>query len=277
MRTVVSPTLSSICHSMNLVLSLVQEIGELLVGDSLSALVVPEVGSVVRVGLTEGSNGGLDGVTQSTGVTTRAGVHVINSSKSEELLHHGRSNNTSSTRSGDQAHTDGTALASHLNGDGVDLTLVGTPIATAHGNDGHLGNQDGSLDGSGHFLGALGTKTDMTVAVTDSDEGLEAGSLSGSGLLLDGEHLHNLLLKIGKQLVDNLGFLDGQGEQVDLLDGGDLTGLHQTTKLGHGHPFALLLSVAARAALLTATATRALLLHRSLSGNFSRNFSRNYK
>ena len=42
--------------------SLAQEVGELLVGDDIVALVVPEVRSEVRVGLAQSGNGGLDRV-----------------------------------------------------------------------------------------------------------------------------------------------------------------------------------------------------------------------
>ena len=119
----------------------------------------------------------------------------------------------------------------------------------------------------------------MAVAVTHSHEGLEAGSLTGGGLLLDGEHLHDLLLQLREQHVHDLGLLDGQGEEVDLLDGGDLAELHQAAQLGHGHPFTRLLGVAARTSSLTATATgAALLLSGGSSGSFSSgSFNRNFR
>ena len=46
-----------------------------------------------------------------------------------------------------------------------------------------------------YLLGALDTKTDVTVVVTDGDEGLEPGALTGPGLLLDGHDLENLVLE----------------------------------------------------------------------------------
>ena len=278
----VSPT-PSLIKIQSLVLlrlgTLAQEVGELLVRNLLVALVVPEVGSVVAVGVLQRVEAGLDGVAQSAGVTTRARVHIINTCEGDELLHRGRSDDARTTRSGDQTHTDGTALASHLDGHGVHLTGVVTPVATTHGDDRHLGDEDGTLDGSGDFLGALGTETNVSVAVTDSHESLEAGSLTGSGLLLDGEHLHDFLLQLREKHVHDLGLLDGEGEEVDLLDGGDLAELHQTTKLGHGHPFLGLLHVAAGASSLTTTATRAaLLLGGSSSGGFSSgSFNRDFR
>lgn len=81
---------------------------------------------------------------------------------------------------------DGTALARLLDGDGVRLTEVGTPVSSPDGNDGKLGNDDGGADGSGDFLGGLDSETDVALGVTDDNDSLEAGTLTGTGLLLDG-------------------------------------------------------------------------------------------
>lgn len=69
-------------------------------------------------------------------------------------------------------------------------TKVGTPVTSAHGDDAQLGNDDGGTDSSSDFLGGLDTKTDVTLGVTDDDDGLETGSLTGTGLLLDGLDLY---------------------------------------------------------------------------------------
>ena len=66
------------------------------------------------------------------------------------------------------------------------LTKVGTPVTTTDGDDGELGNDDGGADGSGDFLGSLDAETDVTLGVTNDDNGLETGTLTGTGLLLDG-------------------------------------------------------------------------------------------
>jgi hypothetical protein len=65
-------------------------------------------------------------------------------------------------------------------------------------------------------------------------------------------HLHDLILELGQEEVDNLVFLDRKGVKVDLLHALDLAGLHQTTELGHGLPLFL---VALRASTATATST----------------------
>lgn len=66
------------------------------------------------------------------------------------------------------------------------LTEVGTPVTSPDGQDGELGNGDGGADGGSDFLGGLDTETDVALRVTDEDNGLETGTLTGTGLLLDG-------------------------------------------------------------------------------------------
>ena len=65
------------------------------------------------------------------------------------------------------------------------LTKVGAPVTSSDWNDGELGDDDGGADGSGDFLGGLDTETDVASGVTDDNDGLEAGTLTGTGLLLD--------------------------------------------------------------------------------------------
>lgn len=65
-------------------------------------------------------------------------------------------------------------------------TKIGTPVATSDGDDAQLGDDDGSTDGGSNFLGSLDAKTDVTLGVTNDDNRLESGSLTGTGLLLDG-------------------------------------------------------------------------------------------
>lgn len=70
------------------------------------------------------------------------------------------------------------------------LTKVGTPVTSSDGDDAQLGNDDGGTDGSGDFLGGLDSETDVALGVTNDDDGLESGSLTGTGLLLDGLDLY---------------------------------------------------------------------------------------
>lgn len=70
------------------------------------------------------------------------------------------------------------------------LTKVGTPVTSPDGENSELGDGDGGTDGGSDFLGGLDTETDVALRVTNEDDGLEAGTLTGTGLLLDGLDLY---------------------------------------------------------------------------------------
>lgn len=89
---------------------------------------------------------------------------------------------------------DGSALSALLDGQRVRVTKVGTPVTSPDGQDGELGNGDSGTDGGSDFLGGLDTETNVTLGVTDEDDGLETGTLTGTGLLLDGFDLHRFVL-----------------------------------------------------------------------------------
>ena len=57
-----------------------------------------------------------------------------------------------------------------------------------------------------------------------------------------------------KEVIDDLAFLDGKGEEVDLLEALDFTVLHEATQFGDGNPL-LLLFLAATATSASATTT----------------------
>jgi hypothetical protein len=191
--------------SKNLVLlALAQDITELLqrAADELSLL--PEVGGEEAVGVDDGDEGSLEGVLEGLGGAGRGGVGVLDTSELEETLDGGGGNEAGTAGSGDELDVklvgvfaspskrctytdgDGTTLAGLLDGQRVRLTEVGTPVTAADGKDGELGNGDGGADSGGDFLGGLDTETDVALGVTDEDDGLEAGTLTGTGLLLDG-------------------------------------------------------------------------------------------
>lgn len=84
------------------------------------------------------------------------------------------------------ADGDGTALAALLGRERVGETEVGAPVTAADGDDAELSDDDGGADGSRDFLRGLDTETDVALGVTNDDDGLETGALTGTGLLLDG-------------------------------------------------------------------------------------------
>ena len=66
------------------------------------------------------------------------------------------------------------------------LTKVGTPVTSSDGHNAELGDDDGGTDGGGDLLGGLDTEANVALGVTNDDDGLESGTLTGAGLLLDG-------------------------------------------------------------------------------------------
>ena len=135
---------------------------------------------------TYGSEGCLQEVTHGCGRTLRPGVDIGDAGKLEKALGCGGSDDTGTTGCGDETTHDGSDLPADLAWHGVGLTKRSTPVTTAHRNNGELRENDGTTDGGCDFLGALDTETDVAVRVTDDDDGLEAGTLTGTGLLLDG-------------------------------------------------------------------------------------------
>jgi hypothetical protein len=120
-------------------------------------------------------------------------------------------------------------LSSDLHGDSVGETHSRSPISSADRDNVDLGNHQGTSNGDLNLLRALVTVSKVTVEVTNTDEGLEAGSLTSGGLLLDRHNLHDLILKVGEEEVNNLVLLDGHGEEEDLLELLDLSSLDETT------------------------------------------------
>jgi len=45
------------------------------------------------------------------------------------------------------------------------------------------------------FFGDLYSETDVTIEITDGNNGLESGSLTSLGLLLDGDDFHDFVRK----------------------------------------------------------------------------------
>jgi hypothetical protein len=217
-------------------LLLSQEVSELVVRRLGEGGLGPELRAEETIRVTNGSKGSLDKVTKGTGGTTRGGVAVSDTSKGKNLLGGRSSDDTSTTGSRDQTSNGRTALASKLAGNGVGLTKGRTPVSTTNGDDSELSKNDGTANSSGNFLGALDTKTNVAITVTNDNKGLETGTLTSTGLLLNRSDLHDLILKLGKEVINNLVFLDGKREEIDFLNSLDLAILDKTTELSDGNP-----------------------------------------
>ena len=155
-------------------------------------------------------------VAEGSGGSTGGGVAILDTSHLEQLLGDWGRHYAGTPGGGDEPHPDGAALSGHLARHGVGLSDLVTPETTPHGHDGQFGQDDGTADGGGHLLGALDSKSHVAVVVTDGNEGLEAGALTGAGLLLHGHDLENLVLE------------DGSDEEVN-----DLVLLKKEKKIAH--------------------------------------------
>merc|ERR1719458_528389 len=218
----------------------------LLVRRLLEEGLLPQVRGQVGVGLADGGVGGLGEISKCAGGSLGGGVAILDAGHLQQLLGHGGGHDARSARRGDEPHPDGAALASHLSRHGMRLAELVAPEAPPHRHDGQLGEDDGTPDGGSDLLGALDAKSHVAVVVADGDEGLEAGALTGAGLLLHGHDLQHVVLEGGPQEeVDDLELLNGEREEVDLLERLDLAVLDETAELGHRDPFLLLLAAPA--------------------------------
>lgn len=183
---------------------LLEHVGKLLERRGTVTSLGPEVWRQEGVGVGDGLEGGLDKVTHALCVSRGRGVTVVNSGHLQESLDGWSGNDTGTSWSGDESDTDRSTLSRNLDWHSVWLSQVGAPVSSTDRDDGELGEDDGTSDGGCDFLGALDSETDVAVAVSNDDESLESGSLTGTGLLLDWHDLHHLILESWKEVVDNL-------------------------------------------------------------------------
>lgn len=64
------------------------------------------------------------------------------------------------------------------------LANLVSPVASLPGDNEKLGQNDGSMDGSGYLLGALNTQTDVPTVISDGNKCFEPGPLASMNLLL---------------------------------------------------------------------------------------------
>lgn len=63
-------------------------------------------------------------------------------------------------------------------------TEVGTPVASSDGKDREFGDDDGGTNGSCDFFGGLDAETDVTLGITNDNDGFESSTLTGASLFL---------------------------------------------------------------------------------------------
>ena len=85
-----------------------------------------------------------------------------------------------------------------------------TPVTTSDWDNRELSKDDGTTDA----LGALDTKTDVTIFITKSDDGLESGTLTDPDTFLG--WLQDFVLQLwSNEMIDNFEFLDWESKCVD--------------------------------------------------------------
>ena len=130
----------------------------------------------------------------------------MDTSKLEDLLGDGSSNDAATSGGRDQSDSDGSTLSGDLDWDSVWVLDLVTPESSSNGDHIQLGINDSSLDGALNFLGNLGSEAEVTISITDQDHSSESGSLTGSGHLLNGGDLHDFFLELAfEKFVNNLG------------------------------------------------------------------------
>jgi len=203
----------------------------------------PEIWGKEGISLLEAHEDGSAEVFSGFGLTDAGGIDIIDTSEGKNLLGNEGGDSTGTSWCWDHSYDARTALSLDLDWDGMWHTDSGTPISSSDWDDSHLGVNEGTLDGDLDFLGDLDTNTNVTLSITGGDDSLESGSLTGLGLLLNGKNAHDLIgengLLVGKESVDDWGFLDWDGVGEDFLKLGDGSHLYESSELGEWVPFFL--------------------------------------
>ena len=185
----------------------------------------------------------LDEISKGFGWTSGGGENIIDTGELQHLFRNPSSDNTGPTRGRDHANGDGTTLSGDLAGNGVGLSNLVPPVPSPNGNNRELGQYNCAANGGGDFLAALDAETDVAIAVSDDDEGLETRALTGTSLFLHRHDLHDLVFESGpNEGVDDLVLLDWEWVQVDLLQAPDFTILHEASKFRYRDPLLLLVA-----------------------------------
>ncbi|RZR99261.1 hypothetical protein BHM03_00028775 [Ensete ventricosum] len=159
------------------------------------------------------------------------------------LLWHTVSHNPRPPRSRHHPDGHGRTLSGNLARHCMRLPDHVSPVASSNMDNRELGKNDGATDGGGDLLGALDAEVNMAVGVTNNDESLELGELAGTGLLLGGYNLHDLVFDVAtKETADDLMLLNGNEVEVDLLETGNLSLFHEAAKLGNRQPLLYLIA-----------------------------------
>lgn len=144
----------------------------------------------------------------------------------------------------------------YLAWDGMWFTDFVSPISTTNWNNRQFSQNDGTTDGCGNFFAALNTKTDVTIAITDSNESLKTCTLTSTGLFLDWHNFQNFIFQLRSQeSVNDFEFLDWQWVQVDFFQWTNFAFTNQTAQFRYWNPFFLVFFATTTSAACTTTTT----------------------
>ena len=150
-----------------------QEVGKLLCWWLGELSLGPHVRGQVRVGLDDGLEGGLCKVTEGGGLTSGRSVAILYTGHGEELLRGWGADDAGTTWGRDETDHRRAALGRELARHGVWNTNTGAPVSSTDRDNVKLSVCLCTLDRVGNFLGALGAKAEVAVAVAERDECLE--------------------------------------------------------------------------------------------------------
>jgi len=135
----------------------------------------------------------------------------------QKFLSNWSTDDTYSFRGWDQSDSNRSTFTSDLTWDSVDISDLVSPISSSDWDNVELGVLKTILNGDLDFLGDFDTDSDVSILVSDSNNGLESGSLTSSSLLLDRHDLHDFVTEILEEVIDDLVFFDWQRVSVDLF------------------------------------------------------------
>merc|ERR1739836_241161 len=100
------------------------------------------------------------------------------------------------------------------------------------------------------------TPKPTSIVVADGNEGLKAGTLTGTGLFLNGHDFEDFVFQRGSQKeIDDFEFFDGEREEIDFLQTLNSAIFNETSKFGDGNPFFLVFAASTTTTTAASTTT----------------------
>jgi len=196
----------------------VQEVSVFVVWGLVKFGFFPQIRGQVSVGVGKSKESSLDEVTKGLSGSSGLSENVLDTSVLKNLLWCSGSDNTSTSWGRDKSYRDRTTFSGDLGWDSVRSTDFVTPISSSDWDNFEFSGNDSTTDGSGNFLSAFNSKTNMSVVISNDNVGLKSGSLTGTSLLLYRGNLHDFILQFGSNKpINDLMFLDWEREKVDVF------------------------------------------------------------